>query len=89
VTMPTGLNRAVFLAREAKVLAASNWSHSGNLLARAHDQEQLAVYPPEAVPALIAGAIARRGPSCATAYLDLLDAMEDLASACPWWMVTP
>ena len=88
VSAPVQLSKAVDLAREAGVLRVANWSHSGSLIARAPDQEQLRVYPPGAVPALLATAIARRGPSCATAYLELLDAMEDLAEVMTWTAVT-
>lgn len=84
--VPVELNKAVGLARAAGVLLAFNWSHSGRLLARAHDEETLGLVDAAKVPAYLAGAIAR-APKSGPAWLALLDAMEDLAALVPWWEV--
>lgn len=89
MTVPAELYRAVDSARGAGLLITAGWAHSGNLMARAHDEEQLRVYKPAAVPAYLAGAIARTTGRRDLPWQYLLDAMEDLAEVWPWTMVEP
>lgn len=88
-SMPSELHTAIRLAKGAGLLITASWAHSGNLMARAHDEEQLRVYEPAAVPAYLAGAIARTTGRRDLPWRYLLDAMEDLAEVWPWTMVEP
>lgn len=90
MTVPPELYRVVNAARGAGLLELADWLPSGRLMLRVRDERISRACEPVAVPAYLAGAIARTANGRRDLpWRYLLDAMEDLAEVWPWTMVEP